>query len=109
MQNECCYTLAIRQRTCQNGVARTTDNVYTNIAIGSVISLSFGYSVTIVSISRRHITIQLANNDFIPQLIFNIPVGSYKIFDLPKESGTLRVYIGATEVCCEPICVCCNT
>ena len=57
MQN-CCYTLAIRQITCQNGVSRTVDNVYTNISIGTVISLNFGYSITIVSISNSGISIQ---------------------------------------------------
>ena len=106
MQN-CCYTLAIRQITCQNGVSRTVNNVYTNISIGTVISLNFGYSITIVSISNSGISIQLSNPDFIPNLIFNIPCNSYKIFDVPKESGTLRIYVGVKQVCCEQVCVCC--
>ena len=35
--NDYCYTLAIKQRTCENGVARTSENVYTNVVNGSEI------------------------------------------------------------------------
>ncbi len=108
MLNNCCYTLAVRQRTCQNGVARITDNVYTNISNGSTYNLSFGYKLTIIDINTAGISIKISNPDFIPSLIFNIPSDSYKIFDLPKESGTLRVYIGIRCTCCEPTRACCN-
>lgn len=106
--NNFCYTLAIRQIKCQNSIATTTDNVYTNVTIGSVISLGFGYSVTLISANSNNITIQISNSGFIPNILFNIPSGSYKIFDLPVESGTLRVYIGATAIDCNNTIACCK-
>lgn len=100
MEDVCCYTLAIRQRTCQNGISKVTDNVFTDVAINSVIPLAFGYTLTALAKSCSHITIQISNPDFIPTLIFNIPCGSFKVFDLPKESGCIRIFIGATITCC---------
>ena len=107
MEEACFYTLAIRQRTCQNGISKVTDNVFTDVAINSVIPLAFGYTLTALAKSCSHITIQISNPDFIPTLIFNIPCGSYKIFDLPKESGCIRIFIGATITCCGKSSSCC--
>lgn len=108
--NDCCYTIAIRQITCQNGIPRTIDNVYTNVEVGNIISLSFGYSIKILSINTSNIEIELSNPDYIPTLIFNIPVGHFRMFSLPKENGTLRVFIGAIAKCCKtfPVTLCCN-
>ncbi len=104
--NNFCYTIAVRQRTCENGVARNTDNVYTNVTPESEISLHFGYVLTFISGSSGFATIQLSNNEMIPNLIFNIPTGGYKIFDLPVQSGHLRVYIGITSINCSETIVC---
>ena len=98
--NNCCYTIAIRQRRCENGIPRQFDNVYTNATLNSVFPLSFGYSVTFTSISRNYITIRISNPNFIPDINFNIPLDNYNIFDLPIETGSLRVYIGAIAVNC---------
>ncbi|MEG2348320.1 MAG: hypothetical protein RSB67_01555 [Clostridia bacterium] len=106
--NQVCYTLAIRQMRCQNSIKKTVDNVYTNIVPNTIITLSFGYFVKLISTNSTNITIQLSNSSQIPNLVFNIPAGSYKIFDLPTESGTLRVYIGATAIDCQDTIVCCR-
>lgn len=106
--NNICYTLAVRQRICQNGISRSTDNVYTNVANGTEISLNFGYTLTYISSSSTHATIQISNPSQIPSLIFNIPNNEYKIFDLPVQSGTLRIYIGATGICCGETIMCCS-
>ena len=103
-----CYTIAIRQITCQNGIPRNIDNVYTNITSGSTIPLSFGYNATFISGTNNRASIQISNPNFIPNLIFNIANNTYKIFDLPKESGTLRVYIGVTIIDCTDTVICCN-
>lgn len=103
-----CYTLAVRQRTCQNGIARNIDNVYTNVTTNSIIPLKFGYQLTVISKNANNITVQLSNQDQIPNMVFNIPNGNFKIFDLPVESGTLRVYVGATAIDCEETVVCCT-
>lgn len=100
MQDCCCFALAIRQRSCQNSISRCQDNIYTNITNGSTISLEFGYSITVISVNCSSITIRLSNQNFIPDLVFNIPNDSYKLFDLPQESGTLRVLVGVKQVCC---------
>lgn len=106
--NNICYTLAIRQRRCQNGIARELDNIYTNVSTSSIIPLSFGYVVTIISKNQNSISIQISNQNFMPNTIFNIPSGSFKIFDLPTENGTLRVFIGATCIDCSDTVVCCT-
>lgn len=108
MQDCCCYTLAIRQISCQNSISRCIDNVYTNISIGSKIPLEFGYNVTCIKVSCSSVTIQITNPNFIPKLIFNIPNNSFKIFDLPLQSGTLIVIIGARQTCCPLSCANCN-
>ena len=79
--NNFCYTLSVRQRKCQNGISNITDNVYTNIS---------------------------NNPDVIPNILFNIPNGSYKIFDLPVDSGTVRIYVGVTAIDCSNTIACCN-
>ncbi len=104
----CCYTLAIRQISCQNSISRCIDNVYTNIFIGSSISLDFGYKITITNTTCCGVNIKLTNCNFIPDLTFNIPNDSYKIFDLPQESGTFKVFIGAKKTCCPATCANCN-
>lgn len=106
--NGFCYTLAIRQIKCQNSIANTTDNVYTNITTGSVVPLGFGYSLTFVSATATTGTIEISNSSFIPNILFNIPSGSYKIFDLPVDSGTLRVSVGLSAINCSNTVACCN-
>lgn len=103
-----CYTLAVRQRTCENGIPRRIDNVYTNISTNTMIPLSFGYCLRFISNSSSFATVQICNQNFIPNLLFNIPNGGYKIFDLPTENGTLRVFIGATGIDCSETVVCCT-
>jgi hypothetical protein len=106
--NETCYTLAVRQRTCQNGISRRIENVYTNVNNNTVIPLSFGYLITVVTRNFRNITIQLSNPSYIPNTIFNIPNGGSKTFDLPKENGTIRVFVGATGINCGETVICCR-
>lgn len=104
--NTYCYTLAIRQRTCENGISRSNDNVYTNITPNSVIPLNFGYNITFLSGTSTYASIQISNSNQIPNLIFNISSGNYKIFDLPVQNGTLRVYIGVSSIICSETVVC---
>lgn len=106
--NNFCYTLAIRQRRCQNSISSELDNVYTNVNTSSVINLSFGYTLTVIAKNQNSISIQISNQNFMPNTIFNIPSGSYKIFDLPVENGTLRIFIGATGIDCNDTIVCCT-
>lgn len=105
--DQICYTLLVRQRTCQNGIPSNLENTYTNVTNQSIFPLSFGYSFRVISNNRATISIELSNPNFIPNMIFNIPNSGYKVFDLPKENGTLRVYIGATGIDCQDTVVCC--
>lgn len=106
--NNFCYTLAVRQKKCQNGISNITDNIYTNISNNSVVQLGFGYTLTFISSNSSTATIQLSNSDFIPNILFNIPSGSYKIFDLPVDSGAVRIYVGVTAIDCSNTVSCCN-
>ena len=103
-----CYTLTVRQRKCINGIATSIDNIYTNVAVNSVIPLSFVYSLTFLSNNTNSATVQISNPDQIPNMIFNISSGNYKIFDFPTSSGNLRVFIGATAINCGDTVVCCR-
>ena len=108
MENSCCYDLIIRQITCQNGIRRVINNVYSNIEDSTVIQLSFGYTLTIVSRTNSHVTVRLQNPNYIPTLLFSIPNNSYKEFNVPKESGTLVILVGVRATKC-PSTNCCNT
>ena len=108
MQDCCCFALVIRQRSCQNGISRNLDNIYTNITNGSSISLELGYSITIINITCSNVTIRLSNKDFIPDLIFNIPNNGFKSFDLPQQACSLLVCIGVKQICCQKTYACCN-
>lgn len=107
MPTSCCYTLVIRQITCQNGVRRVINNSYNNIEDGTTIQLSFGYTLTIVSRNQSNIVVRLQNNNYIPTMIFSIPDGSYKEFNVPKESGTITILVGAKRISC-PTTTCCS-
>lgn len=104
----CCYTLVIRQITCQNGIRKVIDNIYNNIEDGNIIQLSFGYTITVVSRTDCDVSIRLENANYIPTMIFIIPVNSYKEFNVPKESGSLVVYVGVKATSC-PTTQCCSS
>lgn len=106
--NNFCYTLAIRQRKCQNSISGELDNIYTNVNTSSKITLSFGYVLTVIAKNQNSISVQISNPNFMPNTIFHIPSGSYKVFDLPVENGTYRVFIGATGIDCNETVVCCS-
>jgi hypothetical protein len=99
-----CYTLAIRQNTCQSNVNKNFENIYTNIAEQTEIPLSFGYTLTYINGTSTNISITLSNPIFIPNISFTIPADTFVIYDLPCECGTFRVYVGAKKISCAPTC-----
>lgn len=107
MGSSCCYNLVIRQVTCQNGVRKIIDNIYNNIEDGSVIQLSFGYTLTVVSRSSSAVSVRIENTNYIPTMIFSIPVDSFKEFNVPKESGSLIIFVGVNATTC-PTVECCS-
>ena len=102
--NDVCYTLTIKQKTCQTTIGKTFDNVYTNIPVGTVIPLQFGYTLKYISGTALAATVQLINPIFIPTLNFNIPDNTFKIFDLPCECASYRVFVGAILSPCFQTC-----
>lgn len=104
MDNNCPYTLAIKQLTCQSGVYKRFDNTHIGLPVGSEIPLNFGYVLTLVAGTPRNCTIMLSNPIYIPNINFNILNESYKIFDLPCECGTYRVYIAARLAPAQTLC-----
>jgi len=104
LNNNCCYTFAIKQLTCQGDVSKRLDNAFTNIPLGTDIQLSFGYILTFIGGTSKNATIMLSNPIFIPNINFNILNESYKIFDLPCECGFFRLSIAARLTPCETSC-----
>ena len=98
--NSCCYDLAIRQRKCQNGISVTSDNVFTNIENNSQYLLSYVYTITIISKNANTVTIELENPGLLDKTKFNIPVDTFKTFDLPLYNGTFVVLIGVVSATC---------
>jgi hypothetical protein len=107
LDNNCPYTLAIKELTCQSNVSKRFDNSHIALPVGSEIPLSFGYTLILVAGTCKNCTITLSNPIFIPDINFNILNGSFKIFDLPCECGTYRLFVAArlapAETCCEVV------
>jgi hypothetical protein len=95
-----CYDLAVRQIKCQNGIAVTTDKVYTNVENNSQIILSYGYILTIISKNTTSLTISLYNFELLETVKFNIPSDTYRTFDLPLYNGSFVLLIGAVKTTC---------
>jgi len=98
--NNCCYSLAIRQNRCQNGIPITSDNIYTNIEDNSIIELSYGYSLRVISRHETYVVIELSNPSLLPPVFFHIPNDDFKEFDLPLLNGTFILLIGAQRIAC---------
>lgn len=95
-----CYNIVIRQNTCENGISRVYNNTYTNVEAGVDIPLQFGYTLRYLQGNTNYATVQFINNFFMPATNFNIPNGSYRVFDLPCECGTFRIFVGVTTGNC---------
>lgn len=95
MDNNCPYTLAIKELACQGYIDKRFDKIYTNVPVGTELPVNFGYTVTLIAGTTRNCTIRLSNPLFIPDINFNIANGSFKQFDLPAECATYRLFIGA--------------
>jgi len=104
LDNNCCYTFAIKQLTCQGDVSKRFDNTHTNTPVGTEIPLSFGYTLTFISGTGKNATILLSNPIYIPNINFNILNESFKVFDLPCECGFFKLYIAARQAPCETSC-----
>lgn len=102
-----CYNVVIQQHTCENNISRVYNNVHTNIGSDTQIPLQFGYTLKFLQGTANFATIQIINDFFMPATNFNIPNGSYRVFDLPCQCGTFRVFIGmSTGVCSYSSLVC---
>lgn len=108
MNENCCYNLTVDQSMCQNGISRSFTNTYTNVTTGKIIPLEFGYTMQFISGNNTNTTIRLQNEIFLPQTTFNIPVNSYRVFDLPCECGTYRLAVRTRIVPCACTTLCCN-
>lgn len=108
MDNSCCYSLTLNQVTCQNGISMTPNSTHTNLTSGTDIELYFGYILRFVTGNQTYATISIRNEIFLPETTFNIPEGSYRVFDLPCECGTYRLAIRANLVPCACTTICCD-
>ncbi|MEG1009436.1 MAG: hypothetical protein RSE41_08905 [Clostridia bacterium] len=102
--NNVCYTIVIKQETCQNGISKVINNTYTNVVVNTEILLNFGYNLKCINNTSTQCIVQILNDIYIPSLTFSIYNESYKIFDLPCECGSYRVYIGVTLGSCADSC-----
>ena len=99
--NKICQVI-IKQIFCQNGIPRTQYTVLSNLTNDTEISLNFGYTLIINSVTDSNITFILRDsvNSIPDQIInFNICCDTYRLLTLPAQNGTLRIYILA-KCCC---------
>lgn len=98
--NNCCLSLVIRQRACQNGVPVVTEQVFSNISEGETISLNFGYTVILSFYGSNNILITFNNTSLNVSLRFAISNPGVGVFDIPIDGGTFRVVIATQSSCC---------
>ena len=107
MCNNTICQIIIKQIFCQNGIPRTQYTTLNNITNDTFVSLNFGYSLTINSVTDSNISFVLRDsvNSIPDQLInFNTCCDKYKMISLPAQNGSLKIYILVR--CC---CICNNT
>lgn len=98
--NNCCLSILIRQRACQNGVPVTTEQVYSNISDSEVLTLNFGYTVMLSFYGSDNILVTFNNTSLNVSLRFAISNPGVGVFDLPIDGGTFRVVIATSNTCC---------
>lgn len=106
--NNCCFSILIRQRACQNGVPVTTDRIITNISDMENISLIFGYIVSLSMFGSNDILATFTNVGLGITLRFSISNPGIGVFDLPIDGGTFRVVIISKQTPCNTSCPCSN-
>lgn len=104
--NNCCFSILIRQRACQNGIPINTDKVISNISDMESINLNFGYTLSLSTFGSDDILITFNNVAFGITLRFTISNPGIGIFDLPIDSGTFRVVIISKQTPCNTSCPC---
>ncbi len=87
--NDCCFSILIRQRACQNGVPVITDKVFSNINEMEDILLNFGYTVNLSSFGSNDILITFTNASLNIVLRFSISNPGIGVFDLPIEGRNI--------------------
>lgn len=95
--NTSCRSILIRQTICVNGVPNTSENVYTNLTLGSIVPLKYGYSMTLLSNISDSTVITITGLSF--ALSVTIEEGRFKMFDLPVEGGKYELFIGISNTC----------
>lgn len=98
-----CFSIIVRDRTCQSGVPVTSEKVYTNVAQDEIITLQNGYTLTVSNAQADKIKLVFNNDALNVNVTFYILNGSYGIFDLPIDSGTYRVGVYSIKNCCSNI------
>lgn len=104
--NNCCFSILIRQRACQNGVPVTTDRVITNISDMENILLNFGYTLSLSMFGNDDILVTFTNIAFGITLRFTISNPGIGVFDLPIDGGSFRVVIISKQTPCDASCPC---
>ena len=106
--DNCCFQVVIRQRACQNGVPIITERAYNNIPENEVISLNYGYSLTLSTLGSNNILVNFTNVSFEINLTFSMTNPGIGVFDLPIEGGTFRISITSIQVPCNNDICCPN-
>lgn len=98
-----CFSLIIRDKTCQSGVPIISEKVYTNLSSNESIVLQNGYMLNVFSTKDNKIKLEFINLALDISVNYYILSDSFGIFDLPIDSGTYRVGVYATKTCCSCI------
>ena len=95
-----CYFLAIKFKVCQSGVPLVSQKVYTNVSTTTAIPIYNGYTLNVSGFPNDSINLTFNNTPLNLNFSFSVENGSTTIFDLPIDSGTLKVAILASSRCC---------
>lgn len=98
--NNVCFIVSIRQSVCQSGIPRVSEKTFTNLTNNSIITLSSGYTLTLTSIANNSVRLTFINEAFDFNFTFDVDCGSTNLFDIPIQSGSLRLAIFVACTCC---------
>lgn len=98
--NNICFVVSIRQSVCQSGIPRVNEKTFSNLPNNSIITLSSGYTLTLTSLANNSVRLTFINEAFNLNFFFDVECCSVNLFDIPIQSGSLRLAIRIACVCC---------
>lgn len=100
------FAIVIKEKGSQNCACLKLEKALTSISLNELISLNFGYQLSITNVVGENIHILVTNTSLNLSLTFVIINTSDILLDLPLDNGCYRVYIAITNLSVASFKVC---